>query len=100
SWEGTMKMRYMLYGWFKVQRVGKTNAVTATPCVAGNEGRLFPFALGPLDQQPWFLPFVEANKALRDGEPVDVAPILDDLMTYVRNAGLPVPLEPQEATSN
>lgn len=95
-----MKMRYMLYGWFKVQRVGKTNAVTATPCVAGNEGRLFPFALGPLDQQPWFLPFVEANKALRDGEPVDVAPILDDLMTYVRNAGLPVPLEPQEATSN
>ena len=93
SWEGTMKMRHMLYGWFKVRQVGKCNAVTVSHCLSGTEGALFPHALGPLDQQPWFLPFVEGQKEFRDGDPVDVAPILDDLLTFVRNAGSPAPTE-------
>ena len=91
SWEGTMKMRHMLYGWYTVDRVGKCNAVVAQNCAAGNDGCLFPNALGPLDMQPWFLKFVETHKRFRDGEPTEVSGCLDDLRAFVRNAGCPLP---------
>jgi hypothetical protein len=87
SWEGTMKMRHMLYGWYVVERVGKCNAVVTQHTATGNEGALFPYPLGPLDQQPWFLPFVESHRGFRDGEPTDVGAILSELQTFVRNAG-------------
>ena len=87
-----MKMRHMLYGWYVVDRVGKCQAVISLPTACGHEGSLFPFALGPLDQQPWFLPFVVSHKKFRDGEPVDMTPILDELQAFVRNAGSPVPV--------
>jgi hypothetical protein len=91
SWEGTMKMRHMLCGWFVVERVGKCNAVIATHTACGTEGSLFPYALGPLDQQPWFLKFVENHRKFRDGEPTDISENLDDLTAFVRNAGCTVP---------
>jgi hypothetical protein len=91
SWEGTMKMKHMLYGWYVVEHVGKCQAVISQHTASGNEGCLDPYALGPLDQQPWFLPFVEGQKRFRDGEPTDITPILDHLRTFVRNAGCEVP---------
>jgi hypothetical protein len=91
SWEGTMKMRHMLYGWYVVEHVGKCQAVISQHTASGREGCLFPYVLGPLDPQPWFLPFVEAQKRFRDGEPTDITPILDHLRTFVRNAGCQVP---------
>ena len=87
SWEGTMKMRHMLYGWYIVQRVGKCHAVVTQHTATGNDGALFPYPLGPLDQQPWFPPFAASHRKFRDGEPTDITPILGDMLTFVRNAG-------------
>jgi hypothetical protein len=91
SWEGAMKTRHMLHGWFAVTRIGKTNAVSAAHTACGTEGCLFPAALGPLDPQPWFLKFVETHRAFREGEPTDVSAHLDDLAAFARNAGCAVP---------
>lgn len=98
SWEGALKMRHMLYGWFVVEQVGNCQAVVSRHTASGREGCLFPQALGPLDQHPWFPPFVESHGRFRDGEPTDVTPILDHLRTFVRNAGCPVPV-PRRAPS-
>src|ERR1035437_7074122 len=38
SWEGTMKMRHMLYGWYVVERVGKCQAVISQYTACGHEG--------------------------------------------------------------
>ena len=102
SWEGTMKMRHMLYGWFKVEHVGKCHAVVTQHFASGNEGCLFPHALGPLDMQPWFLKFAESTRTFRDGDPTDLGPYLHDLLGFARNAGCPVPAEgqAQEATAS
>lgn len=91
SWEDTIKMRHMLYGWYQVEHVGKCQAVISQHTACGSEGSLFASPLGPLDRQPWFFPFVEANKRFRDGEPTDITPILDQVRTLVRNAGCEVP---------
>ncbi len=48
SWEGTLKMRHMLYGWYAVEHVGKCQAVISQHTASGHEGCLFPYALGPL----------------------------------------------------
>ncbi|MFO0954638.1 MAG: hypothetical protein U0835_26440 [Isosphaeraceae bacterium] len=91
SWEGSVKTRHMLYGWYNVDRVGKCSAVVTQNTACGNEGALFPYPIGPLDLQPWFPAFAESHRGFRDGEPTDITPILDDLLAYVRHAGLAAP---------
>jgi hypothetical protein len=95
SWEGFMKTRHILNGWFEVSRVGKRPGVVAQHFACGNEGAVYVPGLGPIEQRPWFQKFVESNRRFRDGEPTDVEEHLGELLTLARSAGQRVPTTPE-----
>jgi hypothetical protein len=91
SWEGFMKTHHVICGWYTVSRVGKRAGVVAQHYAAGNEGELYPRALGPLDVHPWFHKFVEAHRKFREGEPTDLEEFTNDVLSLARGAGARVP---------
>lgn len=91
SWEGFMKTHHVVVGWFQVSHVGKHRGVVTHRYLGGNEGALFTRGVGPLDMQPWFHKFVEANRKFREGEPTQVDEYLDDLQILARSAGYALP---------
>lgn len=91
SWEGVLKMRHVLWGWFTVDHVGQRAGVAAQHYASGSEGHLFERGLGPLDLQPWFDRFLESHRKFRDGEPTDVSEHFGELMTLAQSAGFRTP---------
>ena len=93
SWEGFMKTHHVVCGWFLVDQVGKRHGVVAQSYAGGNDGSLFPRGAGPLDVNPWFYKFVEANRKFREGEPTDLGEYAHELFMLARGSGYPVPSE-------
>ena len=91
SWEGVLKMRHMLWGWYEVEHVGTRAGVAAQHYASGQTGQLFDRSVGPLDVQPWFTKFQEAHRAFRDGDPTDITEHLADLIGLTQAAGFRAP---------
>jgi hypothetical protein len=94
SWEGVLKMRHILWGWFVVDHIGQRAGVAAQHFASGREGHLFTRGLGPLDMQPWFDRFLENHRKFRDGEPTDITEHVGELLALTQSAGFRAPAAP------
>jgi hypothetical protein len=91
SWEGVIKRRNMLYGWYEVAQVGTRAGVAAQHFASGRTGQLFDKPIGPLDSHPWFAKYQETHRAFRDGDPTDITEHIAELISLTQSAGFQAP---------